>query len=69
MILFGFGPVWRAVIKILKAKIKQAEMAYATHKKELEDAHALEVRLMEVRLQMAKDAHLEEQVNLIFKGV
>ncbi len=68
MILFGLGPVWRAVIGLLRKKIKEAEAAHAAKRKALQEAHTRAVEQLERQKQQATDAHLSEVVNGIFKA-
>lgn len=69
MFLFGFGPVFKAVMRILKARIKASEMAFEAKRKAAYDAHEVQVAVLEQQRDATIDAHLETEVNRIFDAV
>lgn len=69
MIFIGFGPVWRAVLRILREKLKGAEQAYRENKLVLERKHRAEVARLKERKAAANEAKLHEEVNKIFAGI
>lgn len=69
MFLWGIGPVFKAVIKVLKAKIREAEKAFEAHKQALHTAHLAEVARLELERDQAIAEHLEAEVSKIFNGI
>ena len=69
MFIWGFGPIFKAVIATLKARIKQAEEAFANKQHQLREEFDAEVKVLEASKAAKEAAHIEEQVKNIFRGI
>ncbi len=69
MFIWGFGPIFKAIIALLKQRIKAAEALHAAKVKAIKEETDAKIEMLQTAAREEEEAHVQEQVKALFREV